>query len=212
MAFDIGGSVGGISAVLGSSIMWLFGFMLVAVWIAVIIWLIWREAQYKHKAVIMFTDQKKDEKNVKKTFIVRMRKITKKGILKLKKFKTPVDIPEPDFWQSIGKKQGVFFQYDGRELFVAVKPTVNSPVSFTPAQYDIMDSMVRRKSKMAERHGTINHWDKYGHYYVFFGTVFLMVLAMYFVSQNMGDGFSDVARALESRKSDLANAGTEVLG
>lgn len=211
MAFELNG-IGAVGSVLGSSIMWLFIFMLFCGIIGGIIFLLWREMQYKYKAVVMLTDQERNDKNVKRSYIVNMRKITKKGILKLKRFKQDIEIPSPDYWQPIGKRQGVFFQYDGRELFVALNPTVNSPVTFTPAEYDVMGAMVRRKERMADRHGTVSHFQKFGHYYIFFGTVFLMVLAMYFVSNNMGEGFKEVARALQSRQADLSVAGTEVLG
>lgn len=212
MAFTLD-SLAQLGPVLGSTIIW---FVIVGIGLAFIGLLAYwgyNERQYRYKAVIMRVDDSEDRSNVRKTFIVRMRKNIKKGWVKMKQHKLELSIPPSEYWIPIGKGEGVYYQWDGRELFTPVKPTVNSPVSFTPADYDIMDEMVRRKSNAVARHGTATHWQKYGTYYVIFGVTLIMVIGMYMMGNDIGEGLKSVGGGLNNlaHNSNLGSSGVEVL-
>ena len=110
---------------------------------------------------------------------IKARMLRKTNELQLGKIKLKINSPPPEFWLSTGKKEKVYFRWDGGQILVPQKVAYNSPLSFTPAQYNIATQMGMRIRQSEERHGKKGFWQEYGAVIMWSGFIIITAVTMW---------------------------------
>lgn len=138
-----------------------FIFLAIAV-LAFFVWYVWRELQYKIPVTIHEANNKG---YIRRQFTDKAKKIRRgeKNFLRLKKLKEEINNPPGDFYVNNGKNGLLYLRWDGGHILEPQKVAYNSPLTFEPAQYNILVKMAQRISTSAKRHGNVSFWQEYGH-------------------------------------------------
>ena len=175
------------------------------------IWYYWREKQYKYLATVHYVDTSDDANKgfIKYEQTVKARKLVKQAKLHLKKFRTKIDIPQSDAWKRSGKTWKVYLQHDGVRMFAPSVPRYNSPLTFTPMSYQIMNAFVDEGKDEIARHAKQSWWDDNKTTVLFFTAMALSIAIVIIALENAQKIAEQMFNAAAANRQALLDIGTQ---
>lgn len=131
--------------------------------VAVGFFFLYRTLQFKIPVII---HKANDKGEITNELIDRARPILSKGrnLLQFKKLKETINNPPADY--QVPRQRGgytLYFRWDGGHAFQPQKLAYNSPLTFHPAQYNMLQQMTIRQREANKRHSDRSFWQEYGH-------------------------------------------------
>jgi len=173
MALDMGSVASGFD-----NLMVVLGFFLGAVALVGAFWYFWYITSFK----IPVTIHKVLDNGLTVEYKDSARRINKKmheNELYLRRLKTFVSNPPPDFYTKTFSGEKLYFRWDGGKVLVPQKVTYNSPLVFEAATYNILGQMATRIKNREERHKTKTFWDVYGSIIVWMAVVMISAITLW---------------------------------
>jgi hypothetical protein len=102
-----------------------------------------------------------------------------KNELKLRKLKEIVPNPPNEYYVKSKVGERIYMRWDGGHVFVPQKVEYNSPLTFKPATYNMINQMAWRVKNSAERHRSKNFWDMYGSMVMWIGVVMISAITLW---------------------------------
>ena len=166
-----------------------FAYVLGVAVIGAVIWVIWRELQYKYLADIHYvnTSDNRHKGSVEYATTVKARMFKKKNRLNLKKLGVNIPIPHKNYWVRWGKSWKVTLQHDGIQMFAPAIPKYNSPLNFSSESYDILEQFIQRGKDKIARHAKTTWWDENKSTVVFLTSMAFAIVVMILVFDTAGD-------------------------
>ena len=175
-----------------------------------IIWYFYKEMQFKYLATVHYVDTSENNKGfIKFEQTVKARKLTKTNKLHLKRFNIKIDIPPSDAWKRAGKTWKVYLQHDGVRMFAPSIPAYNSPLTFSPMSYQIMNAFIDEGKSAIARHLKGNFWSENKSAIIFF-TAMAFSIAVIIISLEQAQKIAEqMFAAASANRESLLEAGKQ---
>lgn len=188
-------------------LLWVIGIAIAGI----IAYYVWRELQYKYLATVHYVDTEDKPGFIKFEKTVKARMLKKANKLQLKYFNAKIDIPESNAWKRSGKTWKTYLQHDGVRMFAPSIPRYNSPLTFTPTSYQVVNNFIDEGKGVINRHTKSNWWTENKSAVIFFTALAFAVVVVLMALDNAQKIAEQMFSAASANREALLNAGKQAI-